>query len=243
MLLYAPVVGATTSTPRSPTSSAASTRTRSLATSCATLFDLDPSGASWARAGGGGSGEAVARRGMIDVSPRRTQDRRRPVTTDASQRRPQRRQASASSEGVGARCSPTSPTRTSPPRRTAPGCSPNCADHSPSSIGNGRPITGVDPSTGESCYTWHAAGVGRRRDRAGDRARRPVRRGVPAERRTGGDRPYRWRCARRLPGSSIAAMVHDGGKTVAEADVEVSEAVDFARYYASSRGSARRAGT
>jgi RHH-type proline utilization regulon transcriptional repressor/proline dehydrogenase/delta 1-pyrroline-5-carboxylate dehydrogenase len=33
-------------------------------------------------------------------------------------------------------------------------------------------------------------------------------------------------------GQSIAAMVHDAGKTVAEADVEVSEAIDFARYYA-----------
>ena len=27
-------------------------------------------------------------------------------------------------------------------------------------------------------------------------------------------------------------MVHEAGKTVAEADPEVSEAVDFARYYA-----------
>src|SRR5690606_5637083 len=31
----------------------------------------------------------------------------------------------------------------------------------------------------------------------------------------------------------IAAMVMDGGKRALEADVEVSEAVDFARYYAS----------
>ena len=33
-------------------------------------------------------------------------------------------------------------------------------------------------------------------------------------------------------GDAIAVMVHDAGKTVAEADVEVSEAVDMARYYA-----------
>ncbi len=32
----------------------------------------------------------------------------------------------------------------------------------------------------------------------------------------------------------VAAMVHEAGKTVAEADPEVSEAVDFARYYAES---------
>ncbi|QAY63426.1 aldehyde dehydrogenase family protein [Xylanimonas allomyrinae] len=33
-------------------------------------------------------------------------------------------------------------------------------------------------------------------------------------------------------GELVAAMVHEAGKTVAEADPEVSEAVDFARYYA-----------
>ncbi|MEZ5409950.1 MAG: bifunctional proline dehydrogenase/L-glutamate gamma-semialdehyde dehydrogenase [Acidimicrobiales bacterium] len=35
----------------------------------------------------------------------------------------------------------------------------------------------------------------------------------------------------RQRGPLIAAMVHEGGKTVAEADTEVSEAVDFARWY------------
>src|SRR5699024_10913769 len=33
-------------------------------------------------------------------------------------------------------------------------------------------------------------------------------------------------------GERITAMSHEGGKTVAEADPEVSEAIDFARYYA-----------
>ncbi|HMO11523.1 MAG TPA: aldehyde dehydrogenase family protein, partial [Actinotalea sp.] len=33
-------------------------------------------------------------------------------------------------------------------------------------------------------------------------------------------------------GELVRAMVHEAGKTVAEADPEVSEAVDFARYYA-----------
>ena len=36
--------------------------------------------------------------------------------------------------------------------------------------------------------------------------------------------------------SSIAVMMRDGGKTVAEADPEVSEAIDFARYYADRAG-------
>ncbi|MDY7105807.1 MAG: bifunctional proline dehydrogenase/L-glutamate gamma-semialdehyde dehydrogenase [Actinomycetota bacterium] len=35
-------------------------------------------------------------------------------------------------------------------------------------------------------------------------------------------------------GEAVATMVHDGGKTVAQADPEVSEAIDFARYYAAS---------
>lgn len=36
----------------------------------------------------------------------------------------------------------------------------------------------------------------------------------------------------RVRGDLVATMVHEGSKTVAEADPEVSEAVDFARYYA-----------
>jgi RHH-type proline utilization regulon transcriptional repressor/proline dehydrogenase/delta 1-pyrroline-5-carboxylate dehydrogenase len=40
----------------------------------------------------------------------------------------------------------------------------------------------------------------------------------------------------RERGSLIAAMVRDGGKTVAEADAELSEAIDFANYYADSLG-------
>jgi len=38
----------------------------------------------------------------------------------------------------------------------------------------------------------------------------------------------------RERGSLIAAMVQDGGKTAAEADAEMSEAIDFANYYADS---------
>ena len=45
------------------------------------------------------------------------------------------------------------------------------------------------------------------------------------------------RCAEVMAGQrgeSIAIMVHEASKTVTEADVEVSEAIDFARYYADS---------
>ena len=67
-------------------------------------------------------------------------------------------------------------------------------------------------------------------DRAVDRARRSEWNLCPDDRR-------RWllhrtadRLARRR-GDLIAAMVHEARKIVAEADPEVSEAVDFARYY------------
>ena len=39
-----------------------------------------------------------------------------------------------------------------------------------------------------------------------------------------------------MRGRLVAAMVHEGGKTVPEADPEVSEAVDFARWYAACAG-------
>ena len=52
---------------------------------------------------------------------------------------------------------------------------------------------------------------------------------LPAERRD-----LLWRVAGELArrrGDLVAAMVHEGHKTVAEADPEVSEAIDFARWY------------
>ena len=52
---------------------------------------------------------------------------------------------------------------------------------------------------------------------------------IPAERRD-----LLWRVADELSsrrGDLVAAMVHEGHKTIAEADPEVSEAVDFARWY------------
>jgi len=52
---------------------------------------------------------------------------------------------------------------------------------------------------------------------------------LPAERRTLLDRAAAVLARRR--GDLIGAMIVDGAKTVAEADPEVSEAIDFARYY------------
>ena len=52
---------------------------------------------------------------------------------------------------------------------------------------------------------------------------------LPAERRN-----LLWRVAGELArrrGDLVAAMVHEGHKTIAEADPEVSEAIDFARWY------------
>ena len=52
---------------------------------------------------------------------------------------------------------------------------------------------------------------------------------LPAERRN-----LLWRVAGELArrrGDLVAAMVHEGRKTIAEADPEVSEAIDFARWY------------
>ena len=48
------------------------------------------------------------------------------------------------------------------------------------------------------------------------------------------------RCAEELAArrpALVALMAREAGKTVAEADTEVSEAVDFARYYAAGRAS------
>ncbi len=74
--------------------------------------------------------------------------------------------------------------------------------------------------------------------------RADVDRGLAAARAAGSGwaaRPARERCSRldacaaelgRRRGELIGAMILDGAKTVAEADAEVCEAVDFARYYA-----------
>jgi RHH-type proline utilization regulon transcriptional repressor/proline dehydrogenase/delta 1-pyrroline-5-carboxylate dehydrogenase len=92
---------------------------------------------------------------------------------------------------------------------------------------------GHDPSRPERvAYRYALAGAGDvDRALAGARAAQPAWAGrPPAERgvllEAGGTELARQR------GELIGAMMLDGAKTVAEADAEVSEAVDFARYYA-----------
>jgi RHH-type transcriptional regulator, proline utilization regulon repressor / proline dehydrogenase / delta 1-pyrroline-5-carboxylate dehydrogenase len=92
--------------------------------------------------------------------------------------------------------------------------------------------TGTDPSRpGESAYSYVEADQGL--------VERAVQAAVAAGAEWGArpavERRDLLHAAARVMeaerGQTIAAMVFDGGKTVAEADPEVSEAVDFARYY------------
>ncbi|HLH46201.1 MAG TPA: bifunctional proline dehydrogenase/L-glutamate gamma-semialdehyde dehydrogenase, partial [Acidimicrobiales bacterium] len=101
--------------------------------------------------------------------------------------------------------------------------------HSPAS-GEGR-----DPSApAEVAYRWVQADVA-----LVDRAVATAVDGQEAWRKLGG--PGRAAILRRVGdelaarrGRLVSLMTRDGGKTFAEADPEVSEAVDFARYYAAS---------
>ena len=81
------------------------------------------------------------------------------------------------------------------------------------------PATPLSATTDEVDRVVHAAAGAQR----GWAAR------LPAERRD-----LLWRVAGELArrrGDLVAAMVHEGHKTIAEADPEVSEAIDFARWY------------
>ena len=110
-----------------------------------------------------------------------------------------------------------------------------------------RQAEGHDPSRpGHVAYRYALASAAEV-DRALAVARGgPARLGRPRRRASAARCSKRARAswpARR--GELIGAMVVDGGKTVDEADAEVSEAVDFARYYArvAARGRARRCAT
>ena len=81
------------------------------------------------------------------------------------------------------------------------------------------PATPLSRATDEADRVVHAAA----------RAQRGWAARLPAERRD-----LLWRAAGELArrrGDLVAAMVHEGHKTIAEADPEVSEAIDFARWY------------
>jgi RHH-type proline utilization regulon transcriptional repressor/proline dehydrogenase/delta 1-pyrroline-5-carboxylate dehydrogenase len=92
---------------------------------------------------------------------------------------------------------------------------------------------GHDPSRpGAVAYRYALAGPA-----DVDRAQSVARAGQPAWGASAGRAARLEACADQLDrrrGDLIGAMMLDGAKTVAEADVEVSEAVDFARYYARS---------
>lgn len=145
---------------------------------------------------------AVADRHHIAAGPRRTQDRRTPAT-DPSARRT--RQAAAFV---------------------------NEADTDPSLAANrewARAVVASAPVAVRAPLVTDTAEVDRVVAAAVTAGERWAT--VPAaERRALLRRVADGLAARR--GELVAAMVHEGGKTVAEADPEVSELVDFARYYA-----------
>ena len=101
-------------------------------------------------------------------------------------------------------------------------------------VAGGQAVPGIDPSRPEQpAYTWVSAGdeavevalssaAGAQQDWAG----------LPADRR----RSLLLAAAdslARARGRLLAVMAHDTGKTIREGDPEVSEAIDFAAYYAS----------
>ncbi|HUF33174.1 MAG TPA: bifunctional proline dehydrogenase/L-glutamate gamma-semialdehyde dehydrogenase [Acidimicrobiales bacterium] len=92
-------------------------------------------------------------------------------------------------------------------------------------------VTAVDPSTGAALHTYGVADLA-----LVDRTVVAARAGLPgwsarpaAERRAVLDRVADVVAERRF--DLLATMAHDAGKTLAEGDPEVSEAIDFARSY------------
>ena len=230
-----------TSTAPSPTSCAGSTRTPRTTTSSATCSAWTPESATWAREGerflAGDRGSATA----VASTPRRTQDRGSEATA-AGPLRPLGGARSRTSRTPIGRCRPTARGSSEvvarwrgPRRRDLP------LEIGGESLDARRWADGRDPSrpghVGLSlCARRTCAEVDRALDvaRAAQLARGQPR--PPAERRASC-----WRAAdvlARRRGDLIGAMILDGAKTVPEADPEVSEAIDFARYYAD--GAARR---
>lgn len=145
---------------------------------------------------------AVADRRTVASGARRTQDRRDPATDP------------------GARRTSTSPTFVNEP------------DTDPASRANrawAREVAAAPSPAPRAPIVTDTAEVDRvvaRARAAGERWR-----AVPAvERREALRRTADAIAARR--GELITAMLHEGGKTIGEADPEVSELIDFARYYA-----------
>ncbi|HEX2578113.1 MAG TPA: bifunctional proline dehydrogenase/L-glutamate gamma-semialdehyde dehydrogenase [Aquihabitans sp.] len=180
-------------------------------------FDLDPAGEAW-RTQEAAFRRSVEARHDIDTSPRRPQDRRGPEVPAAA----------------GDRFANEPDTDFSLAANRAWIAEHLARPDVPSVDGPGPVRPGIDPSTGADLYQWHAAPIAEV-DRALVSAREAGRRWCerPAPDRVAVLR----RCAEAFAarrGHLIAVAIHDGGKTVGEADTEVSEAIDFARYYACS---------
>ena len=93
-------------------------------------------------------------------------------------------------------------------------------------------VDGTDP--GDNGRVWYTYSVARREDI--DRAVAVAQAAVPAwdSRGSAARRRILFEAAKRMHDdrlNTIAVMMLDSGKTTAEADPEVSEAIDFARYY------------
>ena len=226
------------STARSPTSSAASTRTPPPDNFLRHVFGLEPGSPDWdlERDRFLGAFDLVERCRMRRAAPRIAGPRRcrRPPRGDLSAsfvNEPDTDWAVAASTGSGSTASP----------------------------GRVARAAGGDGAAPDRRASWRARRRAGRRTRplASGRIRLSPRAGGPRPgeprarrrpRRAGGlGRPRPRRSAARLldaapavlarrRGDLVGAMIVDGAKTATEADPEVSEAIDFARYYARALG-------
>ncbi|MEK8227958.1 aldehyde dehydrogenase family protein [Oerskovia sp. M15] len=225
MVLYTRSWRARTSTSRSPTWCVASRRTPRSRTSCTRCSRPPPPGVRTSEAGAHAGSDKTAGSAM---------DRQEAVYR--------------ASVALGTRWTDTDVT----PRRqvrgavgpggsAAQGAGPeqggfrNASDTDPAVAANrawAARIVGPDSGTCPRSPRGDQHGRGGRRRRARREGRRGLGAGRPADRA----RALRAVAARLEEARTdlVTAMVHEPGKTVAEADPEVSEAVDFANYYAQS---------
>jgi RHH-type transcriptional regulator, proline utilization regulon repressor / proline dehydrogenase / delta 1-pyrroline-5-carboxylate dehydrogenase len=145
---------------------------------------------------------AVADRHAVPTGPRRRQDRRDPATDPSA-----RRSASAEAFTNEPDTDPALAVNRDWARRVAAAAAP--APRAPL-VGDSAEVDRVVAAAVAAGARWAGVTAAERRD--------VLRRVADAL------------AARR--GELVTAMIHEGGKTIGEADPEVSELVDFARYYA-----------
>lgn len=202
----------------------------------ASLFSLEPGSPAWeAQAEAFADACRLAEDPALATTPRRTQDRRQPVepppvglpfsnAPDTDFSLPANR---AWIEEVVRRHAPFG--RELPPPTVRPSIAEGAIDP------RRGPVDGRDPSRPGTVPYRYEVGSHDDVERAVAAAEAAARRwaALPIAERTAILRA----CAvtfERHRGDTIGAMLLDGGKAVAEADAEVSEAVDFAAYYARS---------